>query len=84
MARTPLRTIRVADDVWEPSIAKTAQAGTTVTALVVERLSQYLTGEVALVADPDVLSYLSDLVDTNDEDSDVRRRAVAALAAALR
>jgi hypothetical protein len=39
---TPLRNVRVPDDVWQAALAATAYNGTTVTAVVVAALERYV------------------------------------------
>lgn len=38
---TPLRSVRVADDVWMPALERARGEGTTVTAVIVEHLTNY-------------------------------------------
>jgi hypothetical protein len=42
MANTPTRSIRIPDDLWSPAVAIAAARGTTVTAVVLERLEEYV------------------------------------------
>ena len=43
MASTPLRNIRVPDEVWHAAVEKARAEGTTVTAVLVKALQKYLT-----------------------------------------
>lgn len=42
MANTPLRSVRVPDDVWIPAQEKAAQLGETLTDVIVARLAEYI------------------------------------------
>ena len=39
---TPLRSIRIATDLWQPAQAKAKEQGTTVSAVIVEALRSYI------------------------------------------
>ena len=46
MANTPLRSVRVSDEVWKPAQAKAEDLGIPLTAVIVTALIEFLEGEL--------------------------------------
>jgi hypothetical protein len=46
MSNTPIRAVRVADEVWQPAKAKAENLGIPLTAVIVTALIEFLEGEL--------------------------------------